>query len=142
MSETAPLLLVQAAGRDLLLSTQDLREVVAPTAVASLPGGPPGILGVVIHQGEFLPVLAWSDLPGGTPAGETAALAVLRPRLALPLERLVGTVELPPDGWRAVPEEDPWAPLMSGLGRVEGREAPLLDPDRLIALLHRLHSDR
>lgn len=137
------LLHVLAAGRDLLLPVQDLREVMAPLPVAPLPGAPVGIQGVVIHEGEFLPVLGWSDLPGSHGwAGPMAAMAVLRPRLGIPLERLLGTLELAPQVWSAPPEGDPWSPLMAGVCEVEGRSLPVLDPDRLIALLHRLHGER
>ena len=60
---------------DLLLDTLDLREVVASAPVAPLPGRSRGIQGVVFYQGEFLPVLAWEDLPG--------CLAVPGPSMAL-----------------------------------------------------------
>lgn len=143
MSERATLLRVRAAGRDLLLPLSELREVVAPTPVAPLPGRPAGIAGVVLHQGEFLPVLAWADLPGGGGApADFAALAVLRPRLGLPLEQLVGPVEEAPEARSASSDTDPWAPLLAGTCRVGDQDLPVLDTDRLLALLHRLHADR
>lgn len=143
MSETFSLLHVQAAGRELLLAAADLREVIAPLTVSDLPGGPPGIQGVIIHQGEFLPVLAWKDLPGTADSpGPIEALAVLRPRLGLPLERLFGAVEPGEAPWKPVPEDDPWHSVCAGLCPVAGRDLPLLDPDRLIALLHRLRQER
>lgn len=143
MSEAATLLHVQAAGRDLLLPVLDLREVTAPLPVAPLPGAPVGIHGVVVHEGEFLPVLRWSDLPGSSGwTGPMAALAVLRPRLGIPLDCLLGTLEAGEQAWSAPPEDDPWNPLMAGLCDVGGRSLPVLDPDRLVALLHRLHGER
>jgi chemotaxis signal transduction protein len=139
VSEASTFLHAWAAGREILLLVHDLREVVAFTPVTPLPGGPLGIQGVVLHQGEFLPVLDWGAIPGCPARLEPAlAMAVLRPRLGLPLDRLIGTVEVPGEGWREPPEDDPWSPLMVSLCRMEGRGLPLLDPDRLLALLHRL----
>ena len=112
MSEAGSWLLVRAAGQDLLLSTRDLREVVTPSPPTPLPGGLPGIQGVVIHHGEFLPVLAWEDLPGGRRLeGPPEALAVLRTRLALPLERLVRTLDELPGPW-----SEPETPTRRGPG--------------------------
>jgi chemotaxis signal transduction protein len=116
---------------------------VEPTPIAPLPGRPKGIQGVVLYQGEFLPVLAWGDLPGcPVPAGPPVALAVLRPRLGLPLERLLGTVSPPPEAWRETDETDAAAGWTGGLCRVGDQELRLLDPDRLIAVLHRFREDR
>ena len=128
---------------DLLLSTLDLREVVASTPIAPLPGHPRGIRGVVIYQGEFLPVLAWEDLPGcQTPPGKPIAMAVLRPRLGLPLERMIGTISPPPDAWQEVDPGDVRDRWLGGVCRVGGLTLLLVDPDRLIALLHRLREER
>lgn len=128
---------------DLLLSTLDLREVVASTPVAPLPGRPRGIHGVVIYQGEFLPVLAWEDLPGcPTPPARPMAMAVLRPRLGLPLERLIGTISPPPEAWQELDPGDARERWLGGVCRVGGQSLYLLDPDRLIALLHRLREER
>jgi chemotaxis signal transduction protein len=143
VSDRSPLLHARAAGRDLLLSVAELQEVVAPAPVTPVPGGPPGIQGVVVHQGEFLPVLAWKDLPGCDGArAEPAALAVFRRRLGVPLDRLVGTLEAPEAGWRPLPEEDAWSAFSGGACEVEGRALPLLDLDRLLALLHRFRTER
>lgn len=128
---------------DLLLSTQDLREVVAPMPVSPIPGHSRGIQGVVVHMGEFLPVLAWQDLPGClAPPGPTTALAVPRPRLGLPLERMIGTLSALPEPWRVPEETHASAAWLSGVGEVAGREVGLVDPDRLVALLRRLRGDR
>jgi len=143
VSETSLFLHARAAGRELLLPVSDLREVVAFAPVTPIPGGPPGIQGVVLHQGEFLPVLDWTAIEGCPARLEPAvAMAVLRPRLGLPLEGLTGTVDAPEEGWRDPAEGDPWAPIMAGLCQVGGRDLPLLDPDRLLALLHRLRKAR
>ncbi|BDU69427.1 hypothetical protein GETHOR_15280 [Geothrix oryzae] len=143
MSEHSSLLHVRAAGRDMLLSVADLWEVVAPAPVTRLPGGPPGIQGVVIHQGEFLPVLAWKDLPDCAEAGgDITAVAVFRRRLGVPLERLFGTLDPPEEGWRSSSEEDPCSAFTAGVCSLEGRDLPLLDVDRLLALLHRLRAER
>jgi chemotaxis signal transduction protein len=139
VSESSTFLHAWAAGREILLPVHDLREVVAFTPVTPLPGGPRGIQGVVLHQGEFLPVLDWKAVPGCPPDLEPAlAMAVLRPRLGLPLDRLIGTLEALEAGWQEPPEDDPWSPIMVSLCRVDDRDLPLLDPDRLLALLHRL----
>ena len=143
MSESRTLLHVWAAGRQLLVPVMDLREVVAFTQATSLPGGPRGIEGVVLHQGEFLPVLDWGAMAGASgPLPPASVMAVLRRRLGLPLERLVGTLEVPEAGWREAPDSDPWHPILAGLCKVEEQEVPLLDPERLLALRHRFRKDR
>ncbi len=143
MSELGTWLHVKAAGRDLLLSTLDLREVVAPSPVAPLPGRPRGIQGVVIHQGEFLPVLDWKNLPGcKEPSTSTAALAVLRPRLGIPLERMMGMVDVLPEGWRETEVDDPAWPWAGAAGLIGGVPVALLDAERLIRLLRRFRSER
>lgn len=120
-----------------------LREVVAFTPVTPLPGGPPGLQGVVLHQGEFLPVLDWTALEGcPDPLGPPVAMAVLRPRLGLPLQGLTGTVEALREGWRDPADGDPWASILEGLCQVDGEDLPVLDTDRLLALLHRLREGR
>jgi chemotaxis signal transduction protein len=128
---------------DLLLSTMDLREVVPPMPVSPLPGRPRGIQGVVVHQGEFLPVLAWEDLPGclNRPA-PPLALAVLRPRLGVPLEHIIGTVDLPPEAWREADETDPAIAWLGSVGRVGNQDLRVVDPDRLVALLRQFRADR
>jgi len=128
---------------DLLLATSDLREVVAATPVALLPGRPKGIQGVVSYQGEFLPVLAWEDLPGGRIAeGEPIAMAVLRPRLGLPIQRIIGTLDPPAEAWREVDGEDPAAPWLGQVWVLEQRNLRALDPVRLIALLRQMRVQR
>ena len=117
--------------------------MVAFSPVSPLPGGPPGIEGVVLHQGEFLPVLDWAAVPGcGEASAPSVAMAVLWPRLGLPLERLMGTLESPLEGCQVPPENDTWSDLVTGFCRVEDRDLPLLDPDRLLALLYRLRTER
>ena len=136
MSESRTLLHVLAAGRHLLLSTQDLREVVASSPITPLPGPSRGIQGVVLHQGEFLPVLAWGDLPGcAGPLAPHPVLAVLRPRLAVPVERMLGLVDALPEDW-AEPEDEThaWASLA---GALDDLQVALLDPERLVNLLRR-----
>lgn len=136
MSELRTLLHVMAAGRHLLLATQDLREVVAASPVTPLPGPSKGIQGVVLHQGEFLPVLAWGDLPGcAGPLAPHPVLAVLRPRLAVPVERMLGLVDTLPEGW--VEPEDETHAWASVEGELDDLRAALLDPERLVNLLRR-----
>lgn len=143
MSDQGGWLLAKAAGRDLLLSTLDLREVVAPLPVSPLPGCSRGIAGVVIHQGEFLPVLAWNELPGCVRGSEPpTALAVGRLRLGLPLERMGGTLDLGAEAWREPPADDPWRDWIDAVGRVGDRDLPRLDLDCLIALLRRYRDER
>ncbi len=134
---------VKAAGRDLLLSTLDLREVIAPSPVAPLPGRPRGIQGVVIHQGEFLPVLAWEDLPGcRKPSAAPVALAVLRPRLGIPLDRMVGLVDAWPEAWQEPGDDDPTRSWTGSAGLIAGKEVWLLDAERLVLLLRRFRNER
>ena len=128
---------------DLLISTLDLREVVPPTPVAPLPGRPRGIQGVVFYQGEFLPVLAWEDLPGGRKSsGQAVAMAVLRPRLGLPIERIIGIIGPPAEAWREPSEQDLAMSWLGAACRLENLELRALDPDRLVALLHRFREER
>ena len=98
---------------------------------------------MVVYQGEFLPILAWEDFPGcQAPPGEPMAMAVLRRRLGLPLEELVGTMDPPAESWLEAEEDDEAGSWLSGLCRVDGLELRRVDPDRLIALLHRFREDR
>jgi chemotaxis signal transduction protein len=142
MFEPGAWLHAKAAGWDLLLSARDLREVVEPSPLSPIPGGPKGIQGVVFYHGEFLPVLAWEQLPGGRPVGrEAVAMAVLKPRLGLPLERIVGTLSPPSEAWREAEEES--APSWcGGICHLDGVDLHALDPDRLIAQLHRFREER
>ncbi|WP_243321144.1 chemotaxis protein CheW [Geothrix sp. SG200] len=143
MSDSRLLLHARAAGRAFLLPLSELREVVPGAPVAPIPSGPPGIQGVVLHHGEFLPVLDWGVV-GGDPdhAAPPTVLAVLRPRLGLPLEGVAGTVEAPEGGLNDSPAEDAWRPILAGLCQLEDQELPVLDADRLLALLHRLRKAR
>ena len=126
---------------DLLLSTSDLREVLEPTPISSLPGRSRGIQGVMIYQGEFLPVLAWEDLPGSQASiGKPVAMAVLRPRLALPIERLIGMISPPPDSWREMMNGDARDPWAGGTCRRGDQTLLLLDPDRLITVIQQLRA--
>jgi len=128
---------------DLLIATSDLREVVTCSPIAPLPGRPKGIAGVVVYEGEFLPVLAWEDLPGcPDQPGQPTAMAVLRPRLGLPLERLIGTTDLPHGILREPEESDPASSWLGGAAEEEGQVFRLVDADRLIALLRRFRGDR
>ncbi len=143
MSEAPLFLHAKAAGRVFLLAVSELREVVPGAPVTPIPSGPPGIQGVVLHHGEFLPVLDWA-VAGGNPdhAATPLVLAVLRPRLGLPLEGMAGTVEAPEGGLSDPPADDPWGPILAGVCRLGGEELPVLDSDRLLALLHRLRKAR
>lgn len=143
MFESGTWLHVNAAGMELLLPTQDLREVVAFTPVAPLPGRPQGIQGVVVYQGEFLPVLAWNDLPGcqRSPSAPVA-MAVSKSRLGIPLDRMIGTVELAPGSLRDLDEDDPVASWMGAVCQVGDQCFRVLDTDRLIACLRRFRNDR
>ena len=143
MSERGSWLHVRAAGMHLALPTLELREVVAMEPVSALPGRPRGIQGVVVYQGEFLPVLAWGDLPGClAPAAAPVAMAVLRPRLAVPIDRMIGIIEVSAARLRAVEDEDPARGWTGGLLQVGERDLRLLDPDRLVTLLRRFRDDR
>jgi chemotaxis signal transduction protein len=128
---------------DLVLSTLDLREVVAMTPISPLPGRPPGIQGVVVYQGEFLPVLAWEDIPGcALSKVPPMAMAVLRPRLAIPLERMIGMIDLSKGTHRTVSENDLTITWIGGRVRMGALDLRVLDPDRLIALLRRFQGER
>ncbi len=143
MSDAKNWLHVKAGGLDLLISTGDIQEVIPSGEVAPLPGRPRGIQGVVVHQGEFLPVLAWGDLPG-CPIfpGRPTALAVLRRRLGLPLEAIFGNQSLPAEGWCDLDADDPLAPWLGGTCQVEQGRLWWLEPSRLVAHLRRFRGER
>ena len=98
---------------------------------------------MVFHQGEFLPVLAWRDLQGCKVGSESPmALAILRFRLAMPLDRLGVTLDLGPDIWRKPAKMDPWHSWINAVGRIGGRDLPRMDVDRLLALLRGFRDGR
>lgn len=140
MPETSVLLLARASGRDLLLSASDLIEVLPATSVTPLPGPLPGIAGVILYHGEFLPVLDWVAMPrSGEGMIWATALAVLKRHLVIPLEFLSGALDSDGEGLRVEPPvDDPWAPILACVCGLEGVMLPLLDPDKLIAWLHQL----
>lgn len=144
MPDQGILLLARAVSRDLLLAASDLVEVLPAGPIAPLPGPLPGIAGVILHQGEFLPVLDWAALPGATaPARPTVAMAILKRRLALPLEFLSGALEGGRENLKMEPPgADPWAPFMVCACVVEGPPLPLLDSDKLIDWLHQRRAGR
>ncbi len=134
-----PCLRARVAGRDLLLPLRDLREVLPAMAVSVLPGRPKGIQGVVVHEGEFLPVLAWTDLPGIAAVNRNAqALAVLRLRLGLQLEEQSGVLDLNPETWTDPEPTEPWQPWLMAMVPLDGKPVPVLDADRLLAVLRGL----
>lgn len=143
MSERTSWIHVRAAGMDLLLSPLDLREVVAAGPVSPLPGRPPGIQGVIVYQGEFLPVLAWEGLPGCEASNlPTVAMVVLRPRLGIPIERMIGTLDLPEEGWLEPDVADAANSWLGGIWVEGDRRYLMLDSDRLMALLQRFRTER
>ena len=138
MSELGTLILARAQGRDLLLDASQILEVLPAAPVTVLPGPVPGIAGVLLYHGEFLPVFDWNTLPG-TPAGRssTSALAILKRRLALPLEELAGVLDQEGEGPGPEPAEgDPWEQILACRWAVGTASMPLLDPDKLVDWLH------
>jgi chemotaxis signal transduction protein len=144
MSEGGVLILGRAAGRDLLLNASDLIEMLPAGSITPLPGPLPGIAGVILYQGEFLPVVDWAAMPGCEQGLVWAtSMAVLKSRLALPLEFLSGALEAGHEGLRVDPSgDDPWAPFLSAICTFEGSTLPLLDPDKLIDWLHHRRTER
>ncbi|MEI6592776.1 MAG: chemotaxis protein CheW [Holophagaceae bacterium] len=139
MPETAVWLQVEAAGQHLLLSPADVLEVLPLMAIQPLPGASRGIEGVVLHNGAFLPVLAWRDLPAcDGPSPPPSLLVVLR-RFGLPVVRVVGMVALPEDAWESEPEElaRGWSGGRIAQGQGWGRK---LEPERLLGLLRELRA--
>ncbi len=144
MSELGTLILARAQGRDLLLEASQILEVLPAAPVTSLPGPVPGIAGVLLYHGEFLPVLDWNGLPGHFGGMIWAsALAILKRRLALPLEELAGVLEHEGEGPGLEPAEgDPWEEILACKCAVGGASMPLLDPDKLVDWLHHQRSRR
>jgi hypothetical protein len=144
MSELGTLILARAQGRDLLLEAAQILEVLPAAPVTALPGPVPGIAGVLLYHGEFLPVLDWNGLPG-YPGGMiwASALAILKRRLALPLEDIAGVHE--PGGEGRVIESaegDPWEHVLACRCALGGVSMPLLDADKLIGWLHHQRAKR
>jgi len=134
-----PCLQARVAGRDLLLPLRDLREVLPAMSISLLPGRPRGIQGVVVHEGEFLPVLAWTDLPGLSVGNrKPQALAVLRLRLGLPLEAQCGVLDSNPETWVDPETTEPWQSWLLAMVPLDGKLVPVLDADRLLAVLRAL----
>jgi hypothetical protein len=97
----------------------------------------------MIYQGEFLPVLAWEDLTGvRSPLGKPVAMVVLRPRLALPIERLLGMISPSQDAWLDAALGEAREPWIGGTCRVGALTLSLVDPDRLITMVQALRRER
>ena len=145
MSELGTLILARAQGRDLLLEASQILEVLPAASVTPLPGPVPGIAGVLLYHGEFMPVLDWNALPGH-PGGMiwASALAILKRRLALPLEGISGVLEQPRgEGPGLEPAEgDPWEEVLACRCTVGGVPMPLLDSDKLVGWLHHQRAKR
>lgn len=138
MPDPGSYILARAMGRDILLEASQLLEVLPAVPVRPLPGPVPGISGVILHQGEFLPVLDWAGLPG-TPGQVVwaTALAVLKRRLALPLESLDGVLDsVGESSGFGVADGDPWEEIVACICPVGEARFPLLDADKLVAWLH------
>jgi chemotaxis signal transduction protein len=143
MSETVTLLLGRAQGREILIEASQLLEVLPAMPVSPLPGPVPGIAGVILYQGEFLPVFDWRALDGHAAPSAPKALGVLRRRFALPLDELAGTVDSGNSASRIESSaEDPWADILACRYTLEGSALPLLDSDKLIAWLHQRRGKR
>lgn len=144
MSELGTLILARAQGRELLLEASQILEVLPAAPVTHLPGPVPGIAGVLLYHGEFMPVLDWNGLPGN-PGGMVwaSALAILKRRLALPLEELAGVLEHEGEepGLESA-EGDPWEEILACKCAVDAASIPLLDPDKLVDWLHHQRSRR
>jgi hypothetical protein len=55
---------------------------------------------------------------------------------------MFGTVEVDSDAWIDPPSEDPWRAWLGAMVQQETGNLPLLDADRLVALLHAFRSER
>ena len=144
MSDLGALILARAQGRELLLDASQILEVLPAAPVTPLPGPVPGIAGVLLYHGEFLPVLDWNALPG-IPGGMiwASALAILKRRLALPLEEIGGVLEHEGKGPAPEPAEgDPWEEILACRCAVGTASVPLLDPDKLVDWLHHQRARR
>jgi hypothetical protein len=69
-------------------------------------------------------------------------MAVLRPRLAIPIDRLIGIIDVSAAALQAVEEGDSAIGWTGGLFQLGELELRLLDPDRLVALLRRFRDGR
>jgi purine-binding chemotaxis protein CheW len=116
-----------------------VERVVRAVAVAPLPGAPAVILGVVIVQGEVLPVAnlrARFGLPSRTiqPEDHLVLARTARRRLALAIDAAGGVVQCAPGDWVDSDAIVPGLEHVHGIARTTSGLVLVHDLDRFLAL--------
>jgi purine-binding chemotaxis protein CheW len=86
-------ILVEAAGKNILLARQAVLELTEPPPWVPVPGAPIGFYGVGILRGDAMPMLSLTSLlglPEGEPLGCFAVMALAGHRLLLGFDRVAG----------------------------------------------------
>jgi purine-binding chemotaxis protein CheW len=86
-------ILVEAAGKNILLARQAVLELTEPPPWVPVPGAPQGFYGVGILRGDAMPLLSLAsllDLPESGPLGCFAVTALAGHRLLLGFDRVAG----------------------------------------------------
>lgn len=134
MAEVQQAMRAQVGGRDLLIPSGDLIEIVPFERLEPIPVAIPGLAGILPLRSGPLPVLDWE--PFQTSSEGLGYVAVLRRRLGIPVERVQEVLNLAEAPTVGLKRGDPWNPLLSHRCRLSGQSHGVLEVEKLVSLLH------
>lgn len=122
----------------LALPVDDIEEVVADAVLTPVPRAPSVVLGVFLHRGALLPVLATAHVVGTASPDEPAPYPRIvvagagQDAVGLVVRATQGVVQVEDDQWRELPRET-WRYVRKA-ARIGGDLVGLLDVPQILAL--------
>lgn len=108
VGSSTPFVAFVVDGRRWALQLDVVERVVAMVAIAPLQGAPPAVMGAINVHGEIVPVLdlrARLGLAPRAPRADDGLVLARAPRLvALPVDEVLGTLELPTAAGELLPD--------------------------------------